>query len=153
MTRDLASNATPLHYLEVGAGSGALTQQLIKKLKKGDCLTLVEKDPIFCAQLQRKFGDLPGVKIVQESIIDHQTTGYDAILSSLPHNAFPSALIEQIFLKYRTLIKAGGKLSFFEYMGLGKIGKLENSFIQHYCIKIEPIWWNFPPARVFHCKL
>jgi phosphatidylethanolamine/phosphatidyl-N-methylethanolamine N-methyltransferase len=170
MTKQALNQKTaPLRYLEVGAGSGAMTKYLIPKLKLGDTLDIVEIDPHFCAQLRGKYGYLPHIKIYEASILDFEESRFDVVVSSLPLNAFKAAMVDQILLKYKNLVKPGGYVSYFEYIGLGRIkelylsGKpqvdfktilsLKKSFVKSYCTEIDRIWWNFPPARVFHCQM
>lgn len=170
MTRqDLSQKRTSIRYLEVGAGSGALTKLLASKLREGDTLDLVELDPEFCERLRRQYAHLPHVTIHETSILDFNKSGYDVVVTSLPLNAFNASLVDQILLKYKSLVKPGGYISYFEYIGLGKIkefyltGKnqadfrttlcLKKSFVETYCKEIDRIWLNFPPARVFHCQM
>lgn len=159
----------PLRYLEVGAGSGALTKSLVRHLNEGDTLDIVELDPQFCKKLKRKYAHLPNINVYEASILDYDQKNYDVVVTSLPLNSFKSSLVDQILLKYKSLVKSGGYISYFEYMGLGNLKKryllgksqadfktlllLKNSFVNSYCTEIEKIWWNVPPARVFHCQL
>src|SRR5690625_1736970 len=61
----------PIRYLEVGAGSGALTQLLIPQLQEGDTLDIVELDTHFCKQLKRKYAHLPYIHVHEKSILDY----------------------------------------------------------------------------------
>ncbi len=156
-------------YLEVGGGSGALTRHLVKKLGPADTLDIVEMDPQFCKALREKFGHLPNVTIHEISILDFDQEGYDVVVTSLPLNSFEADLVDRIFFKYTKLVKPGGYISYFEYMGLGKIKKfylsgklgddfktllaLKTSFVESYCTDTDKILLNFPPARVFHCQM
>ena len=76
-------------YLEVGAGTGAFTGELIKKMKANDQLDIVELDPYFCKLLKEKFKK-PQVHVhcvpIEQWKPDYQ---YDAIVSGLPLNSFP----------------------------------------------------------------
>ncbi len=164
-----SQHSAPRRYLEVGAGSGAVTQNLIQRMREGDSLDIVELDPHFCARLQKKYGHLANVSIHERSILSFEESGYDVVISSLPLNSFDSSLVDQILLKYKSLVKSGGYVSFFEYIGLSRIKKLylsgsvqvdfktilslKNSFVNTYCTDTDKIWWNIPPARVFHCQI
>jgi phosphatidylethanolamine/phosphatidyl-N-methylethanolamine N-methyltransferase len=159
---------TPKRYLEVGGGSGALTSQLVQKITPPHWLDIVEKDPKFCFMLRKKFQHLPNVTIHESSILEFQSEPYDQLISSLPLNAFSSKMVNGIFRKYECLIKKGGKLTYFEYLGIEKLKKvflfgkkwadfqhtlfLKKDFVFKYGGQVEKIWWNFPPARVIHCQ-
>ncbi|MCH9626567.1 MAG: Ribosomal RNA small subunit methyltransferase A [Chlamydiales bacterium] len=164
-----AQQKAPRRYLEVGAGSGAVTQNLIKQIRTRDTLDIVELDAHFCKRLRKKYGHLPNVFIHERSILSFEESHYDVVVSSLPLNSFDSSLVDQILLKYKSLVKAGGYVSFFEYIGLSRIKNfylsgsvqvdfktilsLKNSFVDTYCTDTDKIWWNIPPARVFHCQI
>ena len=175
-SHSLASNMTKrapqtpsLRYLEVGAGSGAVTKHLLKKLRPSDHLDIIEYDADFCALLHKKFHAHPKVTIHQASILDFEGEKYDVLISSLPLNAFSPALVAQILSKLQSLAKKGGHLSYFEYMGLGKLKQavlrgekrsafkatldLKRQFARNFCRESDKIWFNFPPARVLHCQL
>lgn len=158
-----------IDYLEVGAGSGALTCRLVEKLRPQDRLDIVENDPKFCALLDKQFGHLSQVTIHEVSILDFTGKQYEVVISSLPLNAFPANLVAKILEKYENLSKKGGLLSYFEYVWLEKIKQallcgakardfrkalsLKQHFAAQYGKKSELIWGNVPPARVIHCQM
>lgn len=159
----------PLRYLEVGGGSGALTQYLIQNMQLRDSLDIVENDPKFCSILRQKFAHLPQVTIHEISVLDFPSEKYDVLISSLPLNAFRAPMVHDIFKKYETLVEKGGYLSYFEYLGVEKVKQallfgenladfrdtlaLKEKFVIKYGKEIDKIWWNFPPARVIHCQM
>lgn len=159
----------PKRYLEVGGGSGAITHYLVSQLLLEDRLDVVERDPHFCALLRSKFGHLNNVCIHEVSILDFEGQDYDGLISSLPLNCFQADTVNQILNKYERLVKKGGRLSYFEYLGMATLkqtllfGKpssdfkdtifLKRQFASKYTEKTSKIWLNFPPARVIHCKM
>jgi phosphatidylethanolamine/phosphatidyl-N-methylethanolamine N-methyltransferase len=165
----LPSSEKAVRYLEVGAGSGALTSRLILKLRNHDTLDIVEKDPNFCKLLRTKFSHLSHVTIHELSILDFTTEPYDVLISSLPLNAFSAPLVERILKQYENLVKKGGSLTYFEYIAIEKIKyillfgakahdfregqELKHRFVTQYGKAVDVIWWNVPPARVIHCQL
>jgi len=160
---------TTRRYLEVGAGTGVFTEQIIKKLKPTDHLDLVEFDPALCQILRRKFGHLGNVTIHEVSILDFQAERYDVIVSGLPLNAFRAEFVDQVFQKYLNLAKAEGYISYFEYMGLAKIKRFflrgeflrdfdavlaaKQRFVDAYGRETDSVWPNLTPARVLHCRI
>ena len=73
--------------LEVGAGTGSVTQELVKCLKPGDVLDLVELDKEL-ADVLRKFGNHAQVEVHHASITDWKPSyQYDAMVVSIPFNA------------------------------------------------------------------
>jgi phosphatidylethanolamine/phosphatidyl-N-methylethanolamine N-methyltransferase len=158
-----------LRYLEIGAGSGAVTQKIQMNMKLKDSLDIVEVDPKFCSILKRKYASSENIRIHEVSILDFEESKYDIVISSLPLNSFSSAFVGQVLEKLESLTVKGGFLSYFEYMGLKNLKQtylfgeqlsdfkktllLKQKFANKYCQTTDKIWWNFPPARVIHCKI
>src|SRR5688572_28298204 len=62
----------PLRILEVGAGTGPVTNELVARLETGDSLDCVELNPEFCVTLRKRFADAPIRPTVHEvSILDY----------------------------------------------------------------------------------
>lgn len=160
----------PQRYLEAGAGTGAFTEYILKKMSPLDHLDIVEIDEVFCELLQKKYRAYKNVHIYQGSILDwHPKVSYEGIISSLPFNAFDPAIVQEILLHYQLLTKEGGVISYFEYQGFPEMKKiifgskmrknsLQNAewiakFSAPYLLRRETIWKNFPPAIVHHLRM
>lgn len=165
----IPADRKPLRYLEVGAGSGAVTRHLVENMRSGDSMDIVERDPKFCVSLKNQFAHVPNVSVHEISILDFEGKNYDVLISSLPLNAFKAHMVEAILNKYENLVTRGGCLSYYEYLGVEKIKKaflfgkhsqdfkivqqLKHTFAAKYSVEVDKIWWNFPPARIVHCKM
>lgn len=158
------------YYLEVGAGTGAFTKTLVNKLGPNDRLDIVEINPKFCERLQEKYAGNPNIHIHNGSVLEWcPDYKYDAIVSSLPFNAFSSDFVKQIFEQYQKVTKDGAMMTYCEYMALPGIRKLflkpksrrklqetldtTNHFEMEHEVRIDKVFANFPPALVHHCKL
>ena len=91
---------------------------------------------------------------------------YDFLISGLPLNNFPVALVREIFAGYERLLKPEGVLSYFEYLGIRNlkmllVGKKERRRlhvltrmlerrIRTYQIGEERVFFNVPPAVARH---
>lgn len=170
---DGSQEATLVHqskrFLEIGAGTGVFTREIVKKMGPGDHLDVVEYDHAFCEQLTAEFGNNPQVHIHEVSITDFNAEGYDAIVSGLPLNAFGPEFVGQVLQKYEDLAKPGATISYFEYIGLEKIKKVflfgkelkdfeavlahKQSFVERHNATHEEVYFNFPPARVQYCQM
>lgn len=161
---------TPKKYLEAGAGTGAFTKAIVDKLGDHDLLDIVEINPKFCERLKEKYADRPNIRINQISILEWKPDyQYDAIVSSLPFNAFPCDFVKNIFDHFKNISKRGGMVTYCEYMALPGIRKLFLSskarralqatldtthlFETEHEIQSDKVFANFPPALVHHCKL
>lgn len=155
--------------LEIGAGTGTITKEILKKMKAGDHLDVVEIDRSFCKILKKKFKGRKNIEIICGSIVDWQPEyKYDVIISSLPMNSFSPETVRKLIVTLQSLINTDGTLSYFEYRMLphlklftsfGKkkdkfrqVLELKEKFYQQYGIASETILQNLPPARVLHFK-
>lgn len=178
LTRHVPSHAgaPPRRILEVGPGTGAVTAALVRRLAPQDALTLVELNERFVEHLHGRFAREPHfqsvaerAKIVHDRIENlPQAEPFDVIVSGLPLNNFPVAAVEQIVATFETLLKPGGRISFFEYIAIrtargamsvgaerermqGITQVLRSAFARHEHRR-EWIWPNLPPAWVHHLR-
>ena len=153
-------------FLEIGPGTGAITQELVLKLGVDDRLDVVELDAEMATMLAKKYAGNPAVTVLQLSITDWKPEyQYDAIVMGIPFNVLPYALVQEIWKHTRTLIKPQGVISYFSYLGLPDVKKffllaeekeeflLIQAFMseqyREYGIAMKRIWANVPPAAVW----
>jgi phosphatidylethanolamine/phosphatidyl-N-methylethanolamine N-methyltransferase len=181
LARALASPLTgprpPRRILEVGPGTGSVTRGILRRLQPGDRLDCVELNEQFverlnlCFRLDPRF--IPHQSQVQ--IIHSPVEAlpgeaiYDHIISGLPLNNFPVALVKQIFDSFSRLLKPDGVLSYFEYVlvrhlktpfsgrmerrRLYRIGRVVGRYIDAYQVRRQQVLMNVPPAVVRHLHL
>jgi phosphatidylethanolamine/phosphatidyl-N-methylethanolamine N-methyltransferase len=161
--------------LEVGPGTGAVTVQIINDMRPQDRLVLVELNEGFVAHLRDRLPQMPGAQVAQDriSIIHAAVEGlpddepFDLIVSGLPLNNFPVALVDQILSKLSRLLASGGTLSFFEYVAVRRAKSLVCSSsdrerlrgIAHVLggflkaeVRRDLVLTNVPPAWVHHVR-
>lgn len=162
----------PQRYLEVGPGTGVFTEEIIKKLRPQDHLDLVDNTPSLCEQLKKQFRHLPNVHIHCMDIQNWQPEHpYDAVVSGLPLNNFPPAVVKTILVALKNFVKNNGKLSYFEYWdkfrkvkyawtwnqnnrrNLKQVFQLTKMFFVTHGIDSQREWLNVLPANVRHCKI
>ena len=165
---------SPRHILEVGPGTGSVTQCIVRSLGAADRLDLVELNERFVAKLRHRFEQEPDfVQVAERVEIIHDrvenlihSAAYDLIVSGLPLNNFSVAAVEEILAALRGLLKPGGTLSFFQYAGvrplraiasrgtgrarLRGIGKAINDTLRDHEVRRELVLSNIPPAWVHH---
>ena len=178
MTSFLANRApaTSVRVLEIGPGTGPVTDSIVRLLKPGDRFDLVELNEEFVRILQERFSTDPGWKSAQAQSQIHQlpiqefqaSEPYDFVISGLPLNNFPAELVSVIADTYFRLLKPDGVLSYFEYMYVRPIRKIVtrgaeririsaiDETLQSHCnqarIRRDNIWINIPPAWVQHLR-
>ncbi len=166
----------PRHILEVGPGTGAVTAEIVRLLRPGDWLDIVEINGHFVDVLRRRFAEEPLLQRHAEQIrLIHaplqEVPGeavYDFMVSGLPLNNFPLALVRDIFRAYRRLLKPGGVLSYFEYIAIRQLkstfvkgheqrrlhvlGRVLDRTIRRYQINEQNVYMNVPPAVARHFR-
>jgi phosphatidylserine decarboxylase len=173
LAAELARWSGPKRVLEVGAGTGAITAQIVPHLRAGDELTLCELNTTFMATLEKRFAEEATFRRVQSqtrffagSILDLPAEGqFDFIVSTLPFNVFPVTLVEAILAYYQRLLKPGGVLSYIEYIG----GRTLHDLIGHdphhaarlavmqryqaaYTVRRTVVLGNVPPAWIHYLR-
>ena len=87
--------------LEIGGGTGNLTEKLIEKAKN---LTVVEIDKELVEILKQKFSKKENIKIVEGNILDIEIPGFNKNVSSLPYNICEPLLWKLIRLNFDLLV-------------------------------------------------
>jgi phospholipid N-methyltransferase len=177
MTRGLADLRGRRRVLEVGPGTGPFTERLLRNLRDGDHFDIVEMNPAFCRELERRLlaphrRRRPGITVALHAAAIEQAElqgPYDLIVCGLPFNNFPPALVRSIFRRMMGLLREGGELAYFEYAGvrtmkaplvgprgrkqLKGIAKVGESLRRKHKGKRELVLGNLPPAVATHlCK-
>ncbi|MFO0968084.1 MAG: methyltransferase domain-containing protein [Gemmataceae bacterium] len=124
LTRPMRRAAPPRRILEVGPGTGAVTQEIVRWLRPGDELDIVEINGAFVEIIERRFREEAEFRTKRrQSRVLHsplqEVPGrgvYDFMISGLPLNNFPVPLVDEIFQSYERLLKPLGTLSYFEYL-------------------------------------
>lgn len=166
----------PVRVLEIGPGTGPVTDRIVRLIQPGDVFDLVELNDEFVRILKDRFTSEEAWKSVagQSSIHmmpiqDFQAPEpYDFVISGLPLNNFPADLVRTITDAYFRLLKPGGVLSYFEYMYVRPIRKKVtrgpdqerivriDDILSEHCrrcrIRRDNIWFNIPPAWVQHLQ-
>jgi phosphatidylethanolamine/phosphatidyl-N-methylethanolamine N-methyltransferase len=176
MTRPMRKAKPPRRILEVGAGTGAVTAEIIRHLRRGDQFDIVEINADFVAYLGQRFSEEPDFRRrraqsrimhcpLQEVPGEH---GYDFMISGLPLNNFGLDLVEDIYRSYERLLKPDGTLTCFEYVWiramkmpfvsaseqtrLVKLTQYLQAKIRRYQIGEEIVLLNVPPAVARHLR-
>ncbi len=137
--------------VELGPGTGPITQALLSRGVDPRRLLLVEFDSSFCGLLRKRF---PQVSVLQadaydlrQSLTGTLTAPAAAIVSSLPLLNKPDAqrlsLIEDAF----SMMAPGGSFVQFTY---GMNSPVPRSAAENFDAEVSPaVWLNLPPARVW----
>ncbi len=152
MTEAILARPAP-HVIELGAGTGAVTRQLIRNGVAPENLTLVELDAALGGHLQRTF---PGVDVMvapaqQLAGLWHEREGQPvgAIVSTLPMRLFPKPMIRSIIKSSFQVLAPGGVFVQFTYRDNSpvpmRLAKAMGLKAQRRCL----VWANLPPAAIW----
>jgi len=176
LARYVSECAGPKRILEVGPGTGAVTQVIVRRMGDKDSLDIVELNASFVELLEGRFDNEPHFaaaagrsRIVHDRLENlPRDDAYDIIISGLPMNNFAVADVESIFTAFEHLLAPGGTLSLFEYIGVRRqravvsgrherdrlrgIGHVLSERLVPYRIRREAVLRNLPPAWVHHAR-
>ena len=165
----------PISVLEVGAGTGSFTAQILKSLGPGDQLDIYESNPRFCGYLSRFLQDhalhARGVRCNLHNADVRQmkqARPYDYIVCGLPFNSFDVQTVDEILEILMNHLTASGVFAYFEYSlpprvrsrflkaadrdRLWKVNLRISSFTRKHQFGSRQVWWNFPPAKARFCR-
>ena len=136
--------------VELGPGTGPVTEALVERGIDQGRLTLVEYDPEFCRHLRQRF---PGVHVVQGDAynLKHTLAGVlhepaAAFVSGLPLFNKPLKMRLDLLDQAFTLMKSDAPFVQFTYHAISPIPR------SHGRVRAEAsgrVWRNIPPARVW----
>lgn len=144
--------ADPESYvLELGPGTGAVTEALLERGLREDRLVAIEKNSKLADLLHDRF---PRARIITGDArhLDELLSGcrepiasVGAVISSLPLLNFPPAEAEALAEKIRAILEQGGKWVQFSYHLGTRRPHGTSRFLR---LASNIIWLNLPPARV-----
>jgi phosphatidylethanolamine/phosphatidyl-N-methylethanolamine N-methyltransferase len=163
--------------LEVGAGTGSITEEIVRYLGEGDRLDVCEIDRKFAGIIKKRLkvdpcfrGVTASVRVINRPVEAFtRRPRYDFILSCLPFTNFEPDAVRNIFELYRSLLRPGGICSFYEYIlvrkaarlmsgrpegrrRVGEVGRVVREYIERYAYRHQVVLLNFPPAMVHHIR-
>lgn len=173
LSRELAESAitatSPKRVLEVGPGTGPVTKEILKSLRDGDVLDIVELSTEFCTDLEAKVigpwktKGRPGQVTLHNAAIQDvplEAGSYDCVVCGLPFNNFPPELVERIMVQLRELIRPGGSLRYFAYVGArtlrdgrgalrgaAPLAAIEDRVLAGCARSSDVVMANIPPAK------
>ncbi|HEY3175360.1 MAG TPA: methyltransferase [Candidatus Polarisedimenticolia bacterium] len=162
----------PKTVMEAGAGTGALTVEIIRRLPAGSRLDIYEVNPVFAQHLERTFcGNGGGVAVTVNNLrVQELPDGsrYDLIISGLPFNNFEPPVVKEILSRLMEALEPAGVLSYFEYllirqmkslavMGderrrLRRVARVASRFLDKHEFRRDTVLLNIPPAVVHHLR-
>lgn len=139
--------------VELGAGTGPITAELIRRVRPQTRLLVIELDPDLCARLKSRF---PQVDVVQgdachfdKLLADRGISQVDHVCSGLPLPSFPASLRDAILATSARMIAPGGTFRQLTVMPLIYY-KLYRRYFEDVQFRFVPL--NLPPGGVYVCR-
>lgn len=133
--------------LEMGAGTGSITQGILEHIKDPHQLTAVEIDPELADEFRKNF---PNVNLIVGDAEDalRASAPFDAIISGVPFTWMNAAKRDRMFELVKQRLNPGGVFVVISYSLVSKTN-LENSF-RDVKLNFSPL--NLPPAVIYICR-
>lgn len=124
VTHLLGRERKPHDILEVGPGTGPITEEILARMRDGDTLTLYEINDGFVKLLERKLNEVPDYARLRERVRivprPAQRVGpderYDYIVMGIPINNLEPGTVAEIMYKMLGALKPGGTFCYYEYV-------------------------------------
>lgn len=155
LARRMASCIPPHHHgyvVELGAGTGAVTEALLERGVSPDRLIAVERSERLADHLKKHYpevsvltGDAGELRALLREHSDLRKEGVGAVLSSLPLRSLPPEDAVRIADEIRQLLRPGGVLVQYTYSLAAKSHWSLRGFRR---LRGSIVWGNLPPARV-----
>lgn len=175
--RPMADHQRPVKILEIGAGTGAVTKEILRYVGPEDRFDAVELNERFVEVLNDRFATEPAwqkvadrCRVLHAAVQDLRVDEpYDFVVCGVPFNNFSIGLTRELFRHMTKLVKPDGTLTFFEYLWIRRFkvlvsNKVERKrlsgvervlgrYLQRFEYKCDTVWVNFPPALAHHLTL
>ena len=139
--------------VELGAGTGPITRELVRAASPSTKLVIVERDPDFCRVLRGKF---PNQDIVEgdacrldEILASRGIKNADHVISGLPLPSFPAMVRDSIIRMSAKVLGPDGEFRQITNMPWVYFN-LYRSYFRDVSFKLVPL--NLPPGGVYFCR-
>ena len=137
--------------LELGPGTGAVTDALLKHGLREDRLVAIENNPNLAKRLRKRF---PRAQIITGDAwqmddllreLREPVGSVGAVISSLPLLNFPKAQADELAQKIRAVLEPRGRWVQYSYQIVKDRSRGADDFK---LLASKIVWFNLPPARV-----
>lgn len=140
--------------VELGAGTGAITTELLARVSLGTKVVIIESNSEAVALLKERLPPSKDVVVVlgvaedlKEILRRLNITEVDAIVSSLPYASLGVSKTKTILAAATAALSSRGHFVAFQYTPLLR----KNLATYFEIVRSEIEFRNFPPAVVYHC--
>jgi phospholipid N-methyltransferase len=142
--------------VELGAGTGPITAQLVRRLKPHTRALVIELDPTLCARLRERFQGIPNLDVIQgdatqfdKYLAERNLPQVDHVLSGLPLPSFPEGLRNAVLETSARTLGPQGTFRQLTVMPLIYYRLYARYFND---VEFRFVPWNLPPGGVYLCR-
>lgn len=142
--------------VELGAGTGPITAELIRHVRPQTRLIVVELDPVLCSRLKARFPNIANLEVIhgdavhlERLLTERGIRQVDHVLSGLPLPSFPEELRRVILSTAARVLAPGGTFRQLTVMPLIYYSLYARYFDD---IRFRFVPWNLPPGGVYVCR-
>ncbi len=143
----------PATIIELGAGTGPVTEAVLERIRPHHRFLAVENDPDFCAVLRRRFPELTLLETdatrIAAPLQGMGVRQVDVVISGLPTPNLPHRAKLRLLRWLRSALAPDGL-----FVQLTIVPLLYRRFYQRLFESVEhrTIWFNLPPGGVYVCR-
>lgn len=141
--------------LELGSGTGPITQVIAEKARPDCRILAVERDTDFVIRLRERFAHMKNVEVIEgdvcnlpQILAERGLEKVDAVISGLPIPSFPPELQNALFENVAQVLKPGGPFNQITEMPWVYL-RLYRKYFKDVKFRFEPR--NLPPGGAYHC--
>lgn len=149
---DMANLPEANYVAEIGAGTGAYTGEILKRLRPDARFLAFEIDPELAATLSKRFQDDPRLEIINDSAanIEEYLDGakVDVIVSAIPFTSLPEEVRDSVFKAAARALSPEGVMVQIQYSTV-----LQDDLTRRFASvrrRLSPL--NVPPAFLYACR-
>jgi ornithine lipid N-methyltransferase len=142
--------------VELGAGTGPITQVIARRAPQSCRVVVVERDPDFARLLRERFHDRTNIEIVEGDVreltsilTDRGIDRVDHVISGLPVPSFPRELQHDLFQVVKKVLRSDGT-----YNQITELPWVYWRFYSKYFHDVQFVFEprNLPPAGAYFCR-
>ena len=147
--------------VELGPGTGAITEAILAQLDEDAVFFAIERDAGFVKVLRKRFPDLTvyhdSAKNIGKHLDERGLEACDSIVSGLPWASFHEDIQDTLLDAILDALQPGGRFATYAYINnypLPSAKRIRKKFQDHFSeFSIgQPVWKNVPPAIIYSCR-
>jgi phospholipid N-methyltransferase len=143
----------PATIVELGAGTGPVTEQVVERLRPHHRFVAVENDPDFCEVLRRRFPEVTLFQAdatrIHDPLARMGIDRVDYVLSGLPSPNLPPRSAVRLWKWLRHSLSPEGLFIQITVAPLVYRAFYDRLFGR---VQYRMVWWNVPPGGVYCCS-